>query len=150
MARKLNQLVAQRACTAALAHKPSAWASLPIARSFLTLSLSVLAGVQIAQGTTTFQITDLKLQNGNVVLSWQGGGTTNQVQYATSLSGPWQDLGLPTTASSITTPQAGPIAFYRVTIATDSGFSTLSAKSGGGGRSQCTFGISSTSTSFAS
>ena len=107
----------------------------------LALWFSLFAGAQAALGVPSFQITGLSIQNGNVVLSWQGGGATNQVQSATSLAGPWQDLGLPTTGSTMVTPLAGPLGFYRLVIATNS----VAARP-----SQCTYSVSPSSASFGS
>src|SRR5436309_1584143 len=39
-----------------------------------------IAGNALA-GTPTFKITGLQTANGNAIVSWQGGGTLNQVQY---------------------------------------------------------------------
>src|SRR5690349_10502442 len=56
---------------------------------FLTACLPVLARAQSTAVLPTFKITGLRVQGGRVTVSWQGGGTTNQVQTAPSLTGPW-------------------------------------------------------------
>jgi WD40 repeat protein len=56
-------------------------------------------------GTTTNQTT----------LNWQGGSGRYQVQQSKNVtSGPWQDLGAPTTNASLSVTPADPIVFYRV------------------------------------
>jgi hypothetical protein len=69
--------------------------------------------------TPNFMINSLKIQNGNVIVTWQGGGTSNQLQRATSAAGPWQNLGSPTSGSSATNPLAGPIGFFRLKVVTN-------------------------------
>src|SRR5258708_5903555 len=64
--------------------------------------------------TTPFQITGVRVLNGNSIVTWQGGGASNQLQHATSLSGPWQSLGRPSIASSATNPLSGPLCFFRI------------------------------------
>jgi hypothetical protein len=70
---------------------------------------------------TTCKITSLEVQNANVIVRWQGGGTTNQLQRKSSLSGSWENVGLPTTASSATNPVVGPVGFFRVMTVGNSG-----------------------------
>ncbi len=66
----------------------------------------------------------LQFQNGNAIVSWPSGATTSpvQVQSAPSPSGPWQNVGAPTTGLSVSTPITGPVRFYRAltTSTTDS------------------------------
>jgi hypothetical protein len=66
-----------------------------------------------------FQITSLQVQNGTATVNWQGGGTTNQLQSAPTPTGPWQNVGQPTTASTTTVPVSGPAGFFRVMTVTD-------------------------------
>src|SRR5882724_10166499 len=68
----------------------------------------------MAAGAQSFQITDLKIQNQKAIVTWQGGGTTNQVQFRSSLSAPWQDVDVPTSGSSLTNIVTAPSGFYRV------------------------------------
>src|SRR5260370_10027027 len=89
----------------------------PVMAAALMLFAVCLPWVSPAQSpenATPFKISGLMVQNGSVIVSWQGGGATNQLQRATSINGPWQNFGLPTTRSSATNPLAGPIAFFRV------------------------------------
>src|ERR1041385_4472300 len=58
------------------------------------------------------QITAINVQNGNVIVRWQGGGT-NQLQSAPTPNGPWQDVDIPTTGFSGTNVMTQPSAFYR-------------------------------------
>src|SRR5713226_9214540 len=80
----------------------------------LGMCASFLAAAQDPLATSNFKITGVQIWNGNAIVSWQGGGATNQLQRATSLSGPWQNLGPRTTGTSTTNPLAGPIGFFRV------------------------------------
>jgi hypothetical protein len=83
-----------------------------IARLLIASLATIFTGTSLLASVPS--ITNLQIQNGTVVVSWQGGGTTNQVQSATSPSGPWQDVDLPTTASAVTNILTAPSAFYRV------------------------------------
>jgi hypothetical protein len=60
----------------------------------------------------------LKIQSGNAIVSWPSGVTTSkvQIQSSASLSGPWQNVGAPTSGTSVTIPVSGPIGFYRGVI----------------------------------
>src|ERR1041384_2437681 len=60
------------------------------------------------------RITNLKIENGNVVVQWEGGNGTSQVQCRTSWSGEWQDVGSPTSGSCLTNAMPGQVAFFRV------------------------------------
>src|SRR5258708_4920358 len=65
----------------------------------LVQQLSIAAAVLLcASGPSpalamSFQITGIRVQNGSAIVTWQGGGASNQVQRASSLSGPWQNVG---------------------------------------------------------
>src|SRR5438552_17818517 len=82
-------------------------------RAILAFGLSPLF-MGLAQAGPSFQITGLQFQNGMAIVSWQGGGTSNQLQRATSVSGPWQDVDVPTTATRLTNISTAPLAFYRI------------------------------------
>src|SRR5712691_10305052 len=69
--------------------------------AILAVGLSSLF-VGLAQAGPSFQITGLQFQNGMAIVSWQGGGTSNQLQRATNCAGPWQDVDVPTTATRLT------------------------------------------------
>src|SRR2546430_2321012 len=86
----------------------------------------LLASAQAPATLAGFTITGLKVKNGNVIVNWQGGGATNQLQRAANATGPWQNLGLPTTASSATNPTAGPIGFFRLMTTVDNTAPTVS------------------------
>jgi hypothetical protein len=60
----------------------------------------------------------LRVQNGMATVSWPSGVTSGriQIQSAVSLTGPWQNVGSPTTGTSITIPVSGPIGFFRAVI----------------------------------
>src|SRR5260370_26726957 len=73
-----------------------------------------LAVAQDPMTATAFKITGFQVSKGNAIVSWQGGGATNQLQRAASLSGPWQNLGPRTTGTSATNPLAGAIGFFRL------------------------------------
>src|SRR5260370_41040939 len=72
-----------------------------------------LAAAQDPMTATAFKITGFQVSNGNAIANWQGGGATNQLQRAASLSGPWQNLGPRTTVTSATNPVAGPRGLFR-------------------------------------
>ncbi len=78
-----------------------------------------------------FQFTSIKKQGGNIVLTWTGGGSTNQLQSKSDVMGAWSNVGAPTTASSATNPITGPIAFYRLVIATNGLSATWANRFGG-------------------
>ncbi|TAL00568.1 MAG: hypothetical protein EPO07_09525 [Verrucomicrobia bacterium] len=80
----------------------------------LAVCFYFLASAPVNAVTPTFAITSLQVQNGNAIVRWQGGGATNQLQRKNSLTGPWVNVGQPTTASSATDPIVGPTAFYRI------------------------------------
>src|SRR5258708_12111393 len=63
--------------------------------------------------TTPFQITGIRVQNGNTIVSWKGGGASNQLQHASNFSGPWQTLGLPTPGSRAPNRLRGPLGSFR-------------------------------------
>src|SRR5262245_39267377 len=44
----------------------------------------------------TPRITGLKIENGNVIVRWEDGYATSQVQCQTNLSSPWVNVGAPT------------------------------------------------------
>src|SRR6266852_7844076 len=73
----------------------------------LSLCVPFAAPAQTPGITQPFNITGIRVQNSNAIVSWQGGGATNQLQHASSLTGPWQNIGLPTTGSSATNLLAG-------------------------------------------
>lgn len=55
------------------------------------------------------------LQGATLTLSWSGGTGPYQVQKTTSLANPsWQNVGTPTTATSLAETVSGGAAFYRV------------------------------------
>jgi dipeptidyl aminopeptidase/acylaminoacyl peptidase len=59
-------------------------------------------------------ITDLARADGHLILGWSGGSGRYQLQRTTNLAtGPWQNVGEPTTATAATNPVAGTL-FYRV------------------------------------
>jgi WD40 repeat protein len=59
-------------------------------------------------------ITDISRANGQLILGWSGGSGRYQLQSATNLAtGPWQNVGEPTTATAATNSVAGTL-FYRV------------------------------------
>src|SRR5882724_1873292 len=68
----------------------------------------------MAARAQSFHITDLKIQNEKAIVTWQGGGTTNQVQFRSSLSAPWQDVDVPMPGSRVTNIVTAPAGFYRV------------------------------------
>jgi len=59
-------------------------------------------------------LTDVSLVGGQLILGWSGGSGRYQLQSTTNVaSGPWQNVGEPTTATAATNPVANTI-FYRV------------------------------------
>src|SRR5205823_10797441 len=59
------------------------------------------------------------VQGGNILLSWKSlGSTTYQVQYADSVNGPWQNLGLPVNGTGQVVSKSDPTTnakrLYRV------------------------------------
>jgi hypothetical protein len=57
----------------------------------------------------------VSLLGGSVVLSWSGGAGPYQVQKTATLTNPsWQNVGAPTTDTTLTEPTSGNAAFYRV------------------------------------
>jgi CheY-like chemotaxis protein len=84
------------------------------AAMLLALFIPIAAFCQTPEVVNPATITAINLRNGNAIVSWQGGGGTNQLQRATSLAGPWQNVGQPTTSLSATNPLSGPIGFFRV------------------------------------
>ena len=67
-----------------------------------------------SQAQSDLRINSLQVRDGTVVVQWQGGGVTNQLQAKTSIDGEWQDIDIPTGATSGTSILLEPTAFYRV------------------------------------
>jgi hypothetical protein len=60
-------------------------------------------------------ISTISLQGGNLLLSWSGGIPPYQVQAATNLVNPdWQNVGGPTSASSLPIAPTNDVTFYRI------------------------------------
>ena len=64
--------------------------------------------------TAPLQITGARLAGGNLLLSWEGGRPTYQLQTRASLDAPWQNLGQPTSATNATVALDAAHALYRV------------------------------------
>ena len=58
--------------------------------------------------------TSISVTNGQVSLAWSNGVPTYQVQRCVALDQPWQNVGAPTNVTSVTFPQVGDQAYYRV------------------------------------
>jgi DNA-binding response OmpR family regulator len=85
----------------------------PLALAGLMFVLTAFQAVAVPP-TPEFRINSLAVENGNAVLSWQGGNATNQVQAAPTIDGPWIDIGSPTTETTLAFPAPWPTAFYRL------------------------------------
>ena len=59
-------------------------------------------------------ITHSRINTNEVILRWEGGKVPYQVQKRTSLTLPWEDVGQPTTATSVTNTFTDQRAFFRV------------------------------------
>jgi hypothetical protein len=76
---------------------------------------SEIAGMpQFPSIANGFGITSLKLSSGNVTITWQNGGGPFQLQRQGRIPGPWMNVGNPTMQRTRTTPQSGPIEFFRL------------------------------------
>jgi len=86
-----------------------------LARAAVTIVTAwFIFGTGVLEATTGFEITELKVQQDQVILRWSGGGTNNQVQRRNTMTGPWEDVDAPTSGSSLTNILYGTTAFYRV------------------------------------
>jgi CheY-like chemotaxis protein/chitodextrinase len=86
-----------------------------VPRGVLSAALTLLAFCfpMLAQAAD-FKINTLEPRDGNIVVTWQGGGSTNQLQFRPTLNSPWEDIDIPTAASAGTNIMIHPTGFYQI------------------------------------
>lgn len=75
--------------------------------------LTATAIAQIGSGPAAPSVA-ISTSGGEVTLSWSGGRASYQLQQRSSLSGAWQNVGQPTSATSATVPVTDGPVFFRV------------------------------------
>lgn len=78
------------------------------------LWLAVTTAGLASGNTSPPSITSLIVANGQVTVSWTNGVPTCQLQKSTSLWQGWENVGSPTNVTSLTFPQPGEQAYFRV------------------------------------
>ncbi len=78
------------------------------------LWLAVTTAGLASGDTSPPSITSLSVANGQVTVSWTNGVPAYQLQKSTSLWQGWENVGSPTNVTSLTFPQPGEQAYFRV------------------------------------
>jgi hypothetical protein len=80
----------------------------------LSLIVIIASGSILAVRPAEFQVTNVSVNGGQVLLSWANGRPNYQVQSRPSLNHDWTNIGQPTTNMSVGVALSGDAAFYRV------------------------------------
>lgn len=99
--------------------------------SFDITRLGLAAGTKVTVAAnfvkdTAPSVTSVTRNGGNTTIAWTGGTANFRVLKATSITGPWTTAAV-ATSNSVTFPDSGERAFYRVSGGSSSGQTTLCA-----------------------